>query len=223
MKEARQRQHVELPEFHGIQMNENDVVEETASVRSGCSEDERRFLSAHALANHYTDAIWKESFTLDKHVGQMWRKISYHLPKAICTLKILRLLFKLMGDQLLLHIDSKDGNRSYHSNNFPDTFVDKMNDALNTFFDSNTRTIEIANKKKTVLLLTPEDVEIGFHWTRWKLQTIHILFSTKEIQAIVNARLGKPAMLHSSLPKYVLSAQSFFMRLHTIVSENCTD
>ena len=35
--------------------------------------------------------IWTESFTLEKHTGQMWRKISYYLPKAVTTFKVITL------------------------------------------------------------------------------------------------------------------------------------
>lgn len=201
MKEARQQQRVNLPEFYGITVNEDDFVDQLAPTTCAANDDARSTLSAYALASQYTDEIWKESFTLDKHIGEMWRKIPYHLPKAICTFKVLRLLFRLMGEQLLYYIDSKDGSRSSYSKEISDTFVNKMTDILDTFFQTNARSVEGGNGKMVLLLLTSEDVDIGCAWTRWKLETSRLLFSINGIQDIVNARLGKPQALHLSCTK----------------------
>jgi hypothetical protein len=196
MKEARQQQRVNRAEFYGMTVNQDDFVDQLAPTTCASSDDGRSCLSAYSLASQYTDDIWKESFTLDKHIGQMWRKIAYHLPKATCTMKILRLLFRLMGEQMLFYIDSKDGNRSSYSKGISDTFIQKMSDVLDLFFEANTRTVESGNSSVVLLLLTSDDVEIGCSWTRWKLETTRLLFSINGIQDIVNARLGKPQALH---------------------------
>lgn len=159
-------------------------------------------LSPFELAIRYTNEVWNGSFAVEKHVGQMWRKIPYHLPKAIATIKILRLFFRLMGDKMLYYLNSQEGSRSYSAKSVPDAFHQKLNQIFNEYFQQHSRTIELEKKKINVLLFTCDDVEAGYKWCQWKLQTTLTLFSTNEIQNIVNARLGKPLKISSPSTKY---------------------
>ncbi|CAF1166471.1 unnamed protein product [Rotaria sordida] len=191
MQDARRQQNVNLPEFYGISMDEHDIVLRQPPVGGNTNDSSEQF-SPFELANRYTNEIWNESFTLEKHIGEMWRKISYHLPKAIATIKVLRLFFRMMGDKMLFYLNSQQGNRSYQSKFIPDTFCQKLNQVFNEYFEQCTRTIEVEEKKINVLSFTSDDVEVGYLWCRWKLETISILFSTTQIQLIVKARSGKP-------------------------------
>ncbi|CAF3306212.1 unnamed protein product [Rotaria socialis] len=191
MQHARRQQNVNLPEFYGISMDEHDIISQQPPVGDYQKDDSLEDFSPFNLATRYTNEIWNESFTLEKHISQMWRKISYHLPKAICTIKTLRLLFRIMGDKMLFYINSQEGNRSYQSKLIPDIFDQRLSQSLNEYFEQCTRTIEV-EKNKTVILLTTDDVEAGYVWCRWKLETTSFLFSTSQIQLIVNSRTSKP-------------------------------
>ncbi|CAF2843321.1 unnamed protein product [Rotaria sp. Silwood2] len=201
MKNARKKQKVHLPEFHTISIDQYDVLQQSPPANNNDSSDQ--LLSAFQLATTCINEIWVESFTLEKHVGEMWRKIPYHLPKAIATFKVVRLLFQIMGEQMLFYLNSQEGSRSYPSKLIPDTFSNKLNQVINDFFEEYTRTIEIENKKIKIILLTPNDVEVGYSWCRWKLETIATLFSTNKIQHIVDTRLGKTTTTDFSLTKTI--------------------
>jgi hypothetical protein len=191
MQDARRRQNVNLPEFHGIVMDEQDIVQQPPPVNGNFNEDSMEQVSAFELTKRYIDQIWIESFTFEKHVGEMWRKISYHLPTATATIKVLRILFRMMGEKLLFYMNSQEGSRSYKSKPISDIFITKFNEVLNEFLEQSTRTIQMDNKKIVVVLFTPDDVETGYSWCRWKLDTTAILFSTNHIQQVVSERLNK--------------------------------
>ena len=162
MQDARRQQNVNLPEFHGILMDEHDILQQQPPSNDSANDDSTDQLSAYQLAIRYINQIWTESFTLEKHIGQMWRKISYHLPKAVTTFKVLRLLFRIIGEKLLYYINSQEGNRSYPSRSVSNAFIIQLNEAINQFLKQYTRTFDVGNQKIVVLLLTSNDVEVGY-------------------------------------------------------------
>lgn len=202
MQAARRQQNVNSPEFYGVSMDESDIIHQNPPMDNSGIDDCLEELSPFELAIRYTNEVWNGSFAEEKHIGQMWRKIPYHLPKAIATIKILRLFFRLMGDKMLYYLNSQEGNRSYSTKSIPHGFHQKLNQIFNEYFQQHSRTIELEKKKINVLLFTCDDVEAGYKWCQWKLQTTLTLFSTNQIQTIVNARLGKPLKTSSPSAKY---------------------
>ena len=191
MQDARRRQNVNLPEFHGIAMDEQDIIQQQPRGIGNSDNGSTKQASAFELVTAYINQVWGESFTLEKHVGEMWRKVSYHLPKSITTIKVLRILFRIMGDNLLFYLNSQEGSRSYPTKLVSNMFINKFNEALNDFFERSTRTIQMDNQRIAVLLLTADDVELGYSWCRWKLETTAMLFSTSNIEQIINERSKK--------------------------------
>ncbi|CAF0965503.1 unnamed protein product [Adineta ricciae] len=191
MQDARRRQNVNLPEFHGIAMDEQDIVQQQPRGTGNSSDDSMEQASAFELVTTYVNQVWSESFTLEKHVGEMWRKVPYHLPKAITTIKVLRILFRIMGDNLLFYLNSQEGSRSYQTKLVSNMFINTLNEVLNDFFVRSTRAIQVNKQRISVLLLTPDDVEVGYSWCRWKLETTAMLFSTNNIEQIINERAKK--------------------------------
>ena len=209
MQAARRQQNVNLPEFYGISMDESDILQQQPPIDDNTDDDLLKELSPFELAIRCTNEVWNESFAVEKHIGQMWRKIPYHLPKAIATIKILRLIFRLMGDKMLYYLNSQEGNRSYPTKSIPDSFHRKLTQTLNEYFEQHSRTVQV-HKKINVLLFTTDDVQVGYKWCQWKLQTTSVLFSTTEIQNIMNTRLGKSVKSNSSSAKYdVFTTQDF--------------
>lgn len=148
MRHAPRKQNVNLPEFHGISVDEQDILQQEPPANDVVTYDAVEHLSTLQLATQYINHIRTESFTMDKYIGEMLRKISYHLAKATTTIfKIPRFLFRLVTEKLFYYVNLQEGSRSHTSTLISDEFIDKSNNIISECFERHTRTINVNNQK----------------------------------------------------------------------------
>ena len=109
--QERERQNVSTPVTYSVALNDNDIRINKIVDK----EDNDEQTSCFKLLQTLLEDWWKSSNSAEHHLKPIRRKVAQMLSKCIWSMKIIRLIFQLLGDNLN-KIDQKQGDRTV--NNF---------------------------------------------------------------------------------------------------------
>ena len=107
LMEEREKQGVQSPLSYQISMAQGDIQQNGATN----VDDSFGNISSYKLLQILLNDSWKASNSAEHHLKSIRRKIVNMLPKCIWSIKVIRLLFRVMGEKLDT-IDQKQGDRS---------------------------------------------------------------------------------------------------------------
>lgn len=177
-------QNVTSEPTYGNVLNENDIRQTNGDTTNYCSNE----LSSFKLVRKLLCDWWKSSNTVEFHLQSVHRKVIHMLSKSIWSLKIIRLLFRLMGSNLA-SIDQKQGDISL-TNEFTISmeFQRSMKNSIQNYLLTECEKVEAGKWK---LWSNQDDIIAGYNWFLRKMLVIDTLLSLKALPDVIAERTGK--------------------------------
>lgn len=182
--EELKKQNVTTESIYGNVLNKKDI----RRTNGDNTNDGSKELSSFNLLKKLLYDWWKSSNTAEYHLQSVHRKVIHMLSKSIWTLKIIRVLFQLMGNNLA-SIDQKEGDRSL-TNEFVINmeFQRSMGKSIHNYLLTECEKVENA---KWILWSNHNDVIAGYNWFLRKMLAVDTLLSLKFLPDVVAERTGK--------------------------------
>jgi hypothetical protein len=181
----RERQNVKSPATYSTALNENDIRNKE-NANDHADSDEQ--LSSFNLFKNLMSDWWLSSNSAEYHLKAIRRKVITMFSKCIWTMKIIRIVFRLMSNNLL-HIDQQQGDRSAaHPNCISKEFQAAVQISINNFLLTN---CEMVEKSKWILWSSTDDIVVGYNWYTRKMLIAETLLTLKALPYMVDERIGK--------------------------------
>lgn len=149
-------------------------------------------VSAFKLLKILLSDWWKSSNTTEHHLKSIRRKVVHMLPKSICSIKIIRIAFRLMTHHID-KIDQRQGELTTSNSICIDpAFQYAMQESIKQFLAS-----ECEQKGNSTWLIwsKKDDVLAGYSWYSRKMLVVETLLTLMPLQDVVIERTGKKFLL----------------------------
>lgn len=183
LMEEREKQGVQSPLSYQISMAQGDIQQNGATN----VDDSFGNISSYKLLQILLNDSWKASNSAEHHLKSIRRKIVNMLPKCIWSIKVIRLLFRVMGEKLDT-IDQKQGDRSISNAICVDhRFTDAIKAAIESHLHAECQKIE---SNQWIMWANNEDILAGYSWYTRKILTTESLLTLKPLTNVIKARCG---------------------------------
>jgi hypothetical protein len=157
----------------------------SAGVRS--SNDTGENMSSFKLIQILLDDWWKASNSAEHHIKPIRRKVVQMLSKAIWSMKTIRMMFQLMGENLN-SIDQQQGDRTTSTCiNIDSKFQSAIQSTIEKYLR---RECELTGPRKYNMWSTTTDVLHGYQWYLRKMLVMETLLTLRTLPEIIAERNG---------------------------------
>ena len=185
LMEERQKQNVTTPLTYSFVFDHND--NQTSAAGSDDGDNEERISSFKSLKT-LVDDWWKSSNSSEHHLKPIRRKVFNMLSKCIWSMKVIRAIFRLLGDNLM-YIDQKQGDRSTSKSARIDaTFQKAIQTSIKNFLSTECQQIQ---QCKWIMWSNNNDILVGYQWYLRKVLVVETLLTLKPLPDILAQRTGK--------------------------------
>ena len=158
------------------------------NCKSGTSDDDGDDISPFKLLQKLLEDWWKSSNTAEYHLKPIRRKVVQMLSKSIWSIKIIRLVFRLMSCHLG-SINQKQGEITTSNLTCIDTaFQNGIQASIKHFLNNH---CEQDKNCTWIIWSSKNDILAGYQWYLRKMLVVEKLLTLKALPAIVIERLGK--------------------------------
>ncbi|CAF1182285.1 unnamed protein product [Adineta ricciae] len=180
LMQERVKQNVTTPATYSIDLDEDDIhLEETSDAFDKSNE-----ISSFKLMQTLVNDWWKGSHFAEHHIKPIRRKVIYMLSKCIWSMKIIRILFRLMGDNLNT-IDQKQGDRiTSTSTPIDPRFQCSIEKSIDDYLKRNCQ-------QKYIMWSNENDISVGYHLYLRKMSVVETLLTLKPLPDAIAERIGK--------------------------------
>ncbi|UJR24352.1 hypothetical protein I4U23_005729 [Adineta vaga] len=182
--EELKKQNVTTPATYAASLTSSDVREDDYYDSQNHKRDTSSFKLLASLINDWC----KSSNSSEKHLKSIYRKVVNMLSKCIWSMKVIRIIFRLMSKNLK-YIDQKQGDRS--ASNLVSihvSFQHAMERTINNFLLAECQRID---HSKWIIWSDTNDVTVGFTWYQRKMLVVENLLTLQPLKDVINERLGK--------------------------------
>jgi hypothetical protein len=185
LMEERQKQSVTTPATYSIVFNNDDI---RTNVAVGDKDGNEKQISSFKFLKTLLADWWKSSNSSEHHLKPIRRKVVNMLSKCIWSMKVIRLIFRLLSKNLI-NIDQKQGDRSTSNSACIDaTFQLAMQTSIKNYLSTECQQIQRA---KWIIWSNNDDISVGYHWYLRKMLVVETLLTLKLLPDIVAQRTGK--------------------------------
>ena len=182
--EEREKQNITTPATYAVSLTNNDIRKDDYNDSQNDNNDTSSFKLLTSLINDW----WKSSNSSEKHLKSIYRKVVNMLSKCIWSMKVIRIIFRLMSNNLK-YIDQKQGDRSTSNLASIDaSFQHAMERSIRNFLLAECQRID---DSKWIIWSNTNDVTVGFTWYQRKMLVVENLLTLQPLNDVVNERLGK--------------------------------
>jgi hypothetical protein len=165
--------------------NNDDI---RTSAVGGDKDDNEQQISSFKLLKTLLADWWKSSNSSENHLKSIRRKVINMLSKCIWSMKMIRLIFRLLSKNLI-NIDQKQGDRSTSNSVCIDaTFQLAIQTSIKNYLSTECQTIQ---RSKWIIWSNTDDILVGYHWYLRKMLVVETLLTLKPLPNIVAQRTGK--------------------------------
>ena len=183
--EEREKQNVTTPLTYSFMFDHHDS--QTTVVDSSDDDNERQ-ISSFKLLKMLVDDWWKSSNSSEHHLKPIRRKVVNMLSKCIWSMKVIRTIFRLLGE-ILVYIDQKQGDRSTsNSPRIDATFQQAVQTSIQKYLSTECQPIE---QGKWIMWSNNDDILVGYHWYSRKMLVVETLLTLQPLPDITAQRIGK--------------------------------
>lgn len=183
--EEREKQNVTTPLTYSFVFDHHDTQ---TSVSGSDNNDNEKQISSFKLLNTLVDDWWKSSNTSEHHLKSIRRKVINMLSKCIWSMKVIRVIFRLLGKNLV-HIDQKQGDRSTSNlTRINTTFQQSIQTSIKNYLSTECQQIQ---ECKWIMWSNNDDILVGYHWYLRKMLVVETLLTLKPLPDIIAQRIGK--------------------------------
>ncbi|CAF1231589.1 unnamed protein product [Adineta steineri] len=212
-----QKQGITKPATYNISINEGDLYDNITTCNS--VENIDNDISPFKLFDVLVRDWWKGSNTSEHHLQSMHRKVIEMLSKCIWSMKIIRIIFQLMSKDLK-NIDQRQGDQlTTNFNSINDKFQTSIQSLVKEFVSTKCQHVQ---QNQYILTSTIYDIDVGYHWYLRKMLILDTLLTLKQLNEVVNSRIGNVVSHNKYVVFYLpeqmkkfedLSSHDFFFRL----------
>lgn len=183
-----EKQNVTTPATYAVTLNKNDI---RSCSNAGDQGDDNEEMSSFKLYITLLTDWWKSSNISEKHLKSVLRKVINMLSKCIWSMKVIRIIFRLMSKNLMT-IDQKQGDRSISSSVSIDlSFQQAMETSIKNYLLSE---CEKSEESKWIIRSNNDDITVGYTWYLRKMLIIENLLTLKPMADVIAERLGKKSI-----------------------------
>ncbi|CAF1169996.1 unnamed protein product [Adineta steineri] len=185
LMQEREKQQVKTPPTYDVSLSDNDIRKnDMSNTQNNNDDDTSSFKLLVSLINDW----WKSSNSSEKHLKSIYRKVVNMLSKCVWTIKVIRIIFRLMSNNLK-YVDQQQGDRSTGNLASIDvSFQHAMENSIQKFLLTECQRIDAS---KYIIWSNTNDVSVGFHWYQRKMLIVETLLTLQPLKEVVNDRLGK--------------------------------
>ncbi|CAF3923142.1 unnamed protein product [Rotaria sp. Silwood1] len=184
LMQEREKQNVTTPATYGVTLNNNDI--RTCDI-DGDQDDNDEQTSSFKLLKTFAADWWKSSNSAEDHLKSIRRKVNSMLPKCIWSMKVIRIIFRLMSNNLR-YIDQKQGDRSTSNSASIDlSFQQAMETSIKNYLLTECHKIR---ESKWIIWSNKNDIIVGYNWYLRKMLVVEALLTLKSLRDIVAQRIG---------------------------------
>lgn len=182
-----QKQNVTSPPTYSSILNENDIHHTNGDNTNDSNEQ----MSSFKLFKSLLVDWWKSSNTVEDHLQPMHRKVISLFSKSIWSFKIIRILFRLMGNNLAT-INQKQCDRSL-GNSCPISteFQRSIETSIQDYLITECEKAENGQNWNWLMWSTHDDILAGYNWFIRKMLIVDTLLSLKFLPDVVAERTGR--------------------------------
>jgi hypothetical protein len=180
----RDKQKVITPSTYSNAFDDNDIQTNDTVDTNGNGDQISSFKLLQTLLGDW----WKASNSAEHHLKPIRRKVVNMLSKSIWSLKIIRIIFNLMGDNLET-IDQKQGDRTTSNLTCIDTtFQYAIQTSINYYLSTECQQTE---NYKYIMWSNKNDILVGYNWYLRKMLVVETLLTLKSLPDITAERTGR--------------------------------
>jgi hypothetical protein len=180
-----EKQNVTTPATYAVALDNNDI--RTCDI-DGDQGDNHEEISSFKLLLALLVDWWKSSNSTEKHLKSIRRKVVNMLSKCIWSMKIIRLIFRLMSNNLI-NIDQKQGDRAMSNSASIDvSFQQAMEISIKNYLFAECQRIK---ESKWIIWSNTDDIIAGYIWYVRKMTVVENLLTLKPLFDVITERLGK--------------------------------
>ncbi len=181
----REKQNVTTSPTYDTALNKNDIRTLNSDDAEGGDSEQ---ISSFKLLNVLLADWWKSSNSAEHHLKAIRRKVIYMLSKCIWSMKIIRIIFRLMSNNLI-NIDHFVCDRSTTNVTCIDTtFQQAIQTSINNYLLTECQRIE---KSKWMIWSNENDIIVGHNWYSRKMLVVETLLTLKLLPDVIAERTGK--------------------------------
>ncbi|UJR38901.1 hypothetical protein I4U23_031569 [Adineta vaga] len=182
--EELKKQNITTPATYAASLTSNDIREDDYYGSQSHNHDTSSFKLLASLINDW----WKSSNSSEKHLKSIYRKVVNMLSKCIWSMKVIRIIFRLMSKNLK-YIDQKQGDRlTSNLASIDVSFQHAMERSINNFLLAECQRID---RSKWIIWSNINDVTVGYTWYLRKMLVVENLLTLQPLNGVINERLGK--------------------------------
>jgi hypothetical protein len=186
--QEREKQNVTTTATYAVALNNNDI--RTCDINDNEGDDDEEISSFKLLTILLAD-WWKSSNSTEKHLKSIRRKVVNMLSKCIWSMKVIRIIFRLMSNNLI-HIDQKQGDRSTsYSASIDVSFQHAMEISIKNYLLTECKQIE---ESKWIMWSNNNDIIVGYTWYLRKMLIVENFLTLKPLADVIAERLGKKSI-----------------------------
>jgi hypothetical protein len=183
--QEREKQNITTSPTYDTALNKNDI----RTFNTGDDEDDNgEQISSFKLLKVFLADWWKSSNSAEYHLKAIRRKVINMLSKCIWSMKIIRIIFRLMSNNLA-NIDQKQGDRSTGDMTSIDTaFQQAIQTSIKNYLLTECQQIA---KSKWIIWSNEDDIIAGHNWYSRKMLVVETLLTLKLLPDVIAERTGK--------------------------------
>ncbi|CAF4818491.1 unnamed protein product [Rotaria socialis] len=196
--QERDKQKVTTRLTYSTCFDENDI--QINSVNGTNDNDEQ--MSSFKLFKILLDDWWKASNSAEHHLKPVLRKVVNMLSKCIWSMKIVRIIFRLMGENLN-SINQQQGDRTTLNSTCIDVeFQHAIQISINNYLSTE---CQETGHQHYIMWSNNNDIVVGYNWYSRKMLVVETLLTLKLVSDVITERAGKKQLKNHKNKQYLTS------------------